>query len=773
MSLNPTELLDQFILESRECLERVGQRLLDVEKAPQDTDLLHDLFRQVHTLKGNCGLFEFKALEMVVHAAEDVLDRIRNGHLSYNAAIADALLEAMDYTASLVDVIAAEGALPDGTLDRARRLGAALREHIGTPAQAPVTAALQPEPSPTAAPSAPDWSHALPAASRQPGRVLVRYVPEASCFFKGEDPWHLARTVPGLLHLEVRPSTPWPAADQLDCYACNLDLRLVSDAALAEIEAHFRYVPEQVHCWRVPEPPAATVAKAPVSAVRMDLLNTRLQQVWDDQRRLLGRAGVSAGAVAAARQTLVNLLACRDDAALVDQALAALQGLAPGPVPLAQWAQQFHPDGRGPTPSRTPGPGHPPDATPPPRRNATHPSVDDSGAERGQKVLKVSQDKIDRLMELIGEMVVAKNALPYLATRAESLFGQRELAREIKTQYSVINRIAEDMQHAIMQVRMLPVGVVFQRFGRLVRDLGKKLGKDVSLVIEGEDTEADKNVIESLADPLIHILRNSLDHGLETPEVRLAAGKPAQGTLRVAARQEGDRVVLTIHDDGAGIDTDRVRLKAVERGLIPADRVSSLTDAEAVQLVFLPGFSTSDAISDLSGRGVGMDVVRNAVERVNGQVELDSLRGRGTTVRLTLPLSMAVTNVMVIEVGEHRFGVPMDLIVETVRVPAEDIHHFKRAQTTVLRGRIVPLRALGTLLGLDCVPRPNEVGELAVLVVRLGSENVGLLVDNFHGTSDIILKPLEGVLTGVTGFAGTALMGDGSVLMVLNPKELL
>jgi two-component system, chemotaxis family, sensor kinase CheA len=399
-------------------------------------------------------------------------------------------------------------------------------------------------------------------------------------------------------------------------------------------------------------------------------------------------------------------------------------------------------------------------------------AADEGGASAGHKVLKVGQDKIDRLMDLIGEMVVAKNALPYLAQRAEDVFKQRELAREIKTQYSVINRIAEDMQHAIMQVRMLPVGTVFQRFGRLVRDISKKLGKDVALVIEGEDTEADKNVIESLADPLIHILRNSLDHGIELPQVRLAAGKPAQGTLRVAARQEADRVLLDISDDGAGIDTVRVRSKAVERGLVHADQAARLGEHEAVQLVFLPGFSTAESISDLSGRGVGMDVVRSAVERINGTVELSSVRGQGTTIRLALPLSMAVTNVMMIETAGRRFGVPMDLIVETVRVHAEDIHHFKQAMTTVLRGRIVPLRPLNSLLALDEPAKRNADGEHAVLVVRLGSENIGLLVDDFHGTSDIILKPLEGVLAGLTGFAGTALMGDGSVLMILNPKAL-
>jgi len=316
------------------------------------------------------------------------------------------------------------------------------------------------------------------------------------------------------------------------------------------------------------------------------------------------------------------------------------------------------------------------------------------------------------------------------------------------------------------------VGAVFQRFGRLVRDLSRRLGKEVDLVIEGEETEADKNVIEPLADPLIHILRNSLDHGIELPEVRRAAGKPATGTIRIVARQESDRVIIEISDDGAGVDPARVRAKAVERGLIPADRAATLSDHDAVQLIFLPGFSTAESISDLSGRGVGMDVVRNAVERINGAVELSSRQGQGTTIRLSLPLSMAVTNVMVIESAGRRLGVPMDLIVETVRVHADDIHHFKAARTTVLRGRIVPLRALNEVLALDAEPLRNDDGEHAVLVVRLASGPVGLLVDQFHGASDIILKPLEGVLAGLTGFAGTALMGDGSVLMVLNPKEL-
>jgi two-component system chemotaxis sensor kinase CheA len=761
-----SEILEQFVLEARECLEAIGQRLLDIERTPDNPALLNDLFRSVHTLKGNCGLFEFGALEHVVHAGEDVLDQVRAGRLVYGSAMADALFAAMDHSAELIDAIAATGQLPASAMPRSQQLAADLRAFLGAkrdtrPAPA-APAGVAPAGVAPAAPALPDWVAALPADWQRPAHVLLRYRPEPDCFFKGEDPWQLARATPGLLALQLIMPADWGAAEAFDCYQCQLGFVLLSSAPEAYVMEHFRYVPEQCDVITLPE--AST--SAALAPGHQALLADRLAQLWNDQLALLQRH-LGDGTLAAVRQVLAQLLAVREHLPGTDlhawaEAHASLPDTEAGAAALAAWARQHHPHG----PQAQ-------DASPRATPTAAVPADDNTGDRGNHKVLKVAQDKVDRLMDLIGEMVVAKNALPYLAQRAEVHFGQRELAREIKNQYSVINRIAEDMQHAIMQVRMLPVGTVFQRFGRLVRDISKRLGKEVHLVIEGEDTEADKNVIESLADPLIHILRNSLDHGIETPEVRLAAGKPAHGTLRVSAHQDGDRVVLDIADDGAGVDTARVRAKAVERGLIPADRAESLSDAEAVQLVFLPGFSTADNISDLSGRGVGMDVVRAAVERVNGTVQLSSVRGQGTTLQLTLPLSMAVTHVMMIRSGGCRFGVPMDLIVETVRVPADDIHRFKQAQTVVLRGRIVPLRSLNELLGMEEPARLNAEGEHAVLVLRWGGEPIGLVVDEFDGTSDIILRPLEGVLGGMTGFAGSALMGDGSVLMILNPKELL
>jgi two-component system chemotaxis sensor kinase CheA len=387
--------------------------------------------------------------------------------------------------------------------------------------------------------------------------------------------------------------------------------------------------------------------------------------------------------------------------------------------------------------------------------------------------LRVDQGKIDRLMNLIGELVVAKNAMPYMANRAEQVFGVREISREIKAHYAVINRISEEMQDAIMQVRMMPVSFIFQRFPRLVRDLSRRLAKEVNLVLEGEDTAADKNIIEALGDPLVHMVRNSLDHGLETPHERLEQGKSAAGLLQIVARSESDRVLIEIRDDGRGMDPRRIRAKALDRGLIDGDEAQRMSDQEALNLIFLPGFSTAEVVSDLSGRGVGMDVVRSAIERVNGTIDIQSEVGQGTVFRLSLPLSMAVTRVMTVQTDGQLFGVPVEAVVETVRVSACDIQYIKQSMATTLRGKLVPIRAMNRLLGLSSPPLCNADQQYAVLVVRCGADVLGLMVDEFRETADIILKPLSGVLSQLRSYAGSALMGDGSVLMVLNVKEMI
>jgi two-component system chemotaxis sensor kinase CheA len=387
------------------------------------------------------------------------------------------------------------------------------------------------------------------------------------------------------------------------------------------------------------------------------------------------------------------------------------------------------------------------------------------------KSLKVDQAKIDLLMNLIGELVVSKNALPFLAKRAEETYASREMSREIKEQYAVIDRLAQEMQGAIMQVRMLPVAEIFDRFPRLVRDLARKLGKRIDLVLEGEDTAADKTIIEALGDPLLHIVRNSLDHGIEAPEERQAAGKPATARLLLKARQEADSVVIEVQDNGRGIDPARIRAAAVAKGVVGQEEADRLSDQEAINLIYRPGFSTALEVSDLSGRGVGMDVVLTTVEKLGGQVSVSSRLGEGTTTRLALPLSMAVTRIMIVETAGSLYGVPMDMIVETVRVPRERIRMIKKAETFVLRETIIPLLRLSRLLHLPEQPRGEA--DAAVLVCHVNGRRVGLIIDNFREGMDVILKPLEGVLAGIGGYAGTTLLGDGRVLLVLDLRELL
>lgn len=394
------------------------------------------------------------------------------------------------------------------------------------------------------------------------------------------------------------------------------------------------------------------------------------------------------------------------------------------------------------------------------------------GGRGAAKLLKVDQAKIDLLMNLIGELVVSKNSLSFLAKRAEDVYKCRELGRELKDKYAVIDRLSQEMQSAIMQVRMLPVSDVFDRFHRVVRDVSRKLEKEIDLAIEGGDTAADKTIIEALGDPLLHIVRNSLDHGVELPAQRLAAGKPPRATITLRAYQEADQVVIEVGDDGRGIDPTRIRDVAVAKGVINRGEANALSDQEAINLVFRPGFSTAAEVSDLSGRGVGMDVVRTVVEKLGGRVTMTSRVGEGSQTRLMLPLSMAVTRVMLVEAAGGLYGVPMDLIVETVRVAADRIHTVKQAEVFVLREQLIPLVRMSTLLKAAARPHSPDEAE-AVLVCRVDGRLVGLVIDEFRVGMDVVLKPLEGIVAGLRGFAGTTLLGDGRVLLVLDLKEFL
>ena len=526
--------------------------------------------------------------------------------------------------------------------------------------------------------------------------------------------------------------------------------------------------------------PAARPAAAP-TVPTSDLVDRLFAEQCDILTLPADDAGILRGRIASVGRTLANIAAAqRADAAVRVLESATAQALQSGDPQLLRAAaiavfsavpsaQAAGPDGAYAGAAAGSGEAHAGALGRSGSGGPAGPPKIDTPQARKPSLLKVDQAKVDRLMALIGELVVAKNALPFLARRAENVHGSRELGREIGQRYSVIDRLAQEMQEAIMEVRLLPVSEVFARFPRLIRDVSRKLDKQIELVLEGEETQADKNIIELLGDPLIHIVRNAADHGIESPQARTAAGKPAHGTIRLRAMQEGDRVVIEVSDDGRGVDTARVVAKALERGVIDAETAQRMTPAEAANLIFHPGLSTAETVSDLSGRGVGMDVVQTAIHNAGGSVAVTSQPGNGTTVRLALPLSMAVMRVMTIETAGALYGVPIDVIAETVRVDTSAIRLIKQSEAFMLRDTIVPLVRLRGLLRL---PGHSEERE-AVLVLRTAGGLVGLIVDRFDEHMDIILKPLEGILAGLRGFAGTALLGDGRVLMILDVKELL
>ncbi|KFI08409.1 chemotaxis protein CheA [Massilia sp. BSC265] len=788
-------VLQQFLLESRDALEGIAGSLLALERAPHDSARMDGLFRVVHTLKGNCGLFDFPDMFRVIHAAEDLMTAVRDGRLVYDRAMADALLDAMDFVALQLDGIEVDGVPGAGHGQASVQLATRLRARCEDEAALPDCPSGGVQGGAVAAGSDPRAARMEAALALAPAELRmgwaaaaasgplhwVEYAPEAECFYKGEDPLYQAMQLPGVLWQRVVPAEAWPALPELDPYRCNLLFHAVTSASRAAIDEHFRYVPEQVWVGILP------AQAAPAPAADLELVAEALGIVQAQGAALSSSNGAPwvPGRLLAAVATIRACMQAVGRAAGLDELeRCSSEALASGSAaPVLAWIERHALAAAGEDEvSGKAGLHEAPAAVAPPRPNAASQAgasdaepnfgrrSEDQGANR---VLKVEQAKVDRLMNLIGEMVVARNGLPYLAARAEEHYGVREMSREIKAQHAIINRIVEEMQDAIMQVRMTPVSFVFQRFPRLVRDIAHRLGKEVELVLQGESTEADKNVIEALADPLVHIVRNALDHGLEGPAARLAAGKPACGRLVIAAFQEADRVVIEVSDDGRGIDPAAIRRKAYANGLIDEAALERLDDQQSVNLVFLPGFSTAEQVSDLSGRGVGMDAVRSAVDRLGGSIALSSVPGQGTRLRLSLPLSMAVTSVMLVESGGMQVGIPMDMVVETVRIPAHAVHGIKQYRTAVLRERIVPLRSLNELLALDRPQVHNEQDEMATLVLRLHGQYVGLVIDDFREVVEVILKPMGGILGSLSAYAGSALLGDGSVLMVINPKELL
>ena len=388
------------------------------------------------------------------------------------------------------------------------------------------------------------------------------------------------------------------------------------------------------------------------------------------------------------------------------------------------------------------------------------------------QTMRVDVRKLDELIDLVGELVLERNRLFQLSRELSmGRLEMQDLTEAFSQSTARLSFITEELQAAGLRARMVPIDTVFRKFPRLVRDVAHNLKKEVDLLVSGEDTELDKTMVEMIGDPLVHLVRNSLDHGLELPDVRESGGKPRKGTIWLEARQEGDQIIISVADDGAGIDPARIAKKAMEKGLVTADRLRTMTTREILDFVFLPGFSTAEKISDLSGRGVGMDVVRSNLTKLNGTIELESKLGAGTTVFLRLPLTLAILPVLLVEVGNEIYALPLRSVVETARIRATELHRFEGSELLHLRGETVPLLRLRQIFKVQY--RADEKGSDKVVILGIGEKRIALLVDNLIGQESTVIKPLGSYLHHCSGIAGATISGDGRVRLVLDPADLL
>ncbi|MEO8465278.1 MAG: chemotaxis protein CheA [Gammaproteobacteria bacterium] len=729
------ELLQQFLIESRELVDQATDDLLALEKAPNDAERFDNAFRAFHTLKGGAGIVEFTAMADAMHGAEDVLTAARKASAPMSTQDISNCLMCLDQVVEWLDAIQSTGVVPVGA-SAAAVIARLARPTTGPPAGAPPADVTD------------VWVQGLMTAHRNAAaqaQTAIRYRPDSRSFFRQEDPLARIGALPGLLALDVGPRDSWPMLEELDPFSCNVVvtalLAISAGDALAALgsEAH--------HC------DVATL-RTHTGASMDHSLSKQAHEVLEAQLSLLAGIGerqapsliASAGTVAANVLRHIGKIADADRMAATAAHCVAAHDLAG-----LQQAIRAALGGAPPAPAAPPEPAQA-------RRD-----------EGGAQTLRVDAARIDALVRLTGELIVAKNAIGHSVRLAET--EGAALAATLKSRHAALERLVGELQRSVVAMRVLPLRVALQRFPRLIREMSVDLEKPATLVLEGEDTEADKAIVEVLVEPLVHVLRNAMDHGVETAAVRAAAGKPGTATIRIRAFRAGEHVTLEVVDDGGGIDVSRVREVANERKVAPEETLASMSDAEVIDLIFAPGFSTATTVTELSGRGVGMDAVRTAVKRLGGHVTATSVAGQGTTVRFTLPFSVMMTRVMTVEAGGQQFGIPLDAVIETIRVPRSSVFRIGAAQAIVFRDKTIPLVRLSQALGAGS--RDDSDDASPVVITKVDGDFGALQVDRIGERMEIMLEPLDGLLGGLPGIAGSTLLGDGSVLLVLDVAELL
>ncbi|MBY5921282.1 chemotaxis protein CheA [Ferrimonas balearica] len=715
------DILQDFLIEAAEILEQLQAQLVDLEQNPTDRELLNAIFRGFHTVKGGAGFLSLNAMVDVCHGAENVFDLLRNDKLNVSASLMDVVLNALDTVNAMfgelqsgVELTPAEPAL----LAQLERLCSG-EEIAPAPAPAPAVAAVDPVPVSELVPELPK----APAESAGEG---------IDALTQGEYQSYLSA-------LEGSGATTEAGSDD--------------DISDDEFESLL----DQLHgkgqfSVRVEETESETPETDDISDDEFEALLDQLHgsgrfgevaDVGATQPPASEPVSASSEAPASADE-LIN-----DDEfeALLDQLHG--KGTAPGaaastPAPAA--AVQAEPAQAKPDVA----------AAPAAKKAQVQP--------QGDTTVRVDTRRLDDIMNMVGELVLVRNRLVTLGLERDD----EEMAKALAS----LDIVTSDLQGGVMKTRMQPIKKVFGRFPRVVRDLARSLNKEIQLQLIGEETDLDKNLVEALADPLVHLVRNSVDHGIEMPDVRESIGKTRQGTIVLSAAQEGDHIQLEIRDDGGGMNAEKLKQIAIDRGVIDADAASRMSDVDAYNLIFAPGFSTKTEISDISGRGVGMDVVKTRIAQLNGSVSIDSSPGEGTVIQIKVPLTLAIMPTLMVEVAGQVFALPLACVNE--------IFHMDLAQTNVVDGqlsitireRAIPLFYLDKWL-VKAAGRAEREGQGHVVIVHIGNTVVGFVVDALIGQEEVVIKPLGSLLHGTPGVAGATITSNGGIALILDVPGML
>mgnify|MGYP006398752941 FL=1 len=735
------DILQDFLVEAGEILEQLQEQLVDLENNPEDADLLNAIFRGYHTVKGGAGFLSLTELVEICHGAENVFDVMRNGQRTLTPELMDIILQATDVVVEMFERVKARDPLEPADAHLVDLLHKLSRPE--TPdenifgaseesATAPESVAAEPElviEEPTAQ---------VPSGTSDGG---IDEITEDE-FEALLDELH-GSNAPGQSSSASKPSVAPASPSAPTTPTAGGDSDDITDeefeALLDDLHGKGQFATSAAPA----SEPKAPVAPAPSNSSSDEEITDDEFEALLDQLHGSGQGPTQQSAAPISPEPPV-------DKAATEAVQKAKQA---APVKAAPTSNSAAPSKPGST-------AKPKAASPAPKKDAQKAAA---AAPPAETTVRVDTKRLDQIMNMVGELVLVRNRLISLGINSNDESMSKAIAN--------LDVVTGDLQGAVMKTRMQPIKKVFGRFPRVVRDLARSLKKEITLELVGEDTDLDKNLVEALADPLVHLVRNSVDHGIEMPDDRAASGKPRMGTVKLSASQEGDHILLTIEDDGKGMDAEKLKEIAISRGVLDADAAARMSDVEAFNLIFAPGFSTKTEISDISGRGVGMDVVKTKINQLNGTVNIDSQLGKGTRLEIKVPLTLAILPTLMIVVGKQTFALPLGAVNEIINMDIKKTNTVDGQLTMIVRSKAIPLFFLGEWLIRGPKDINREKGH--VVVVQIGTQQVGFVVDALIGQEEVVIKPLDALLQGTPGMAGATITSDGGIALILDVPSLL